>query len=174
MRRMICLLVPACFLASVLPVTPAIGEVLDRDTGYDARDIDPGPAGFNPDIRSTTRRLSKHGGQRVLAIVVRFYERQGGWPLDVRIDANGGPRVDHLMRTFGEDCFVWAKGNRADTVQGRGATRGDRFACRVPARLVTPSKSIRWKVQTLPPEDSAPRGSTFEIDYAPSDRGWYG
>ena len=156
------------------PVVPAGAVVLDRDTGYDARDIDPGPGGFNPDIRSTTRRLSEHGGRRVLAIVVRFYERQGGWPLDVRLDATGGPRVDHLMRTFGEDCFVWSKGERAEAVQGRGAARGDRFVCRVPARVLRPSKSIRWKVETRPPEDSAPRGSTFEIDYAPSDRGWYG
>lgn len=163
----------ACIVASVLVAAPAGGVVLDRDTGYDARDIDPGPAGFNPDIRSTTRRLSTQGGRRVLAIVVRFYERQAGWPLDVRIDANGGPRVDHLMRTFGEECFVWAKGDRAQAVQGRGATRGDRFVCRVPARVVTPTKSIRWKVETRPPENSRRRGP-FEIDYAPSNHGWYG
>ena len=163
----------ACIVASVLVAAPAGGVVLDRDTGYDARDIDPGPGGFNPDIRSSTRRLSKQGGRRVLAIVVRFYERQGGWPLDVRIDANDGPRVDHLMRTFGEECFVWPKGDRAEAVQGRGATRGDRFVCRVPARVVTPTKSIRWKVETRPPEDSRRLGS-FEVDYAPSNHGWYG
>ena len=110
----------------------------------------------------------------MFAIVVRFYDRQGGWPLGVRIDASGGPRVDHVMRTFGEECFVWPKGERAEGVQGRGATRGDRFICRVPAQTVTPTNSIRWKVETLPPDDSTPRGSTFEVDYAPSDRGWYG
>ncbi|MEX1262875.1 MAG: hypothetical protein WEE66_02900 [Actinomycetota bacterium] len=173
MHRMIRWLVSACFLASVLPFTPAGAVVLDRDTGYDARDIEPGPGGYNPDIRSTTRRVSERGGRRVLAIVVRFYGRQGGWPLDVRLDAMGGSRVDHLMRTFGEECYVWPKGDRAEGVQGRGATRGDRFVCRVPARVVTPSKSIRWKVQTRPPDGSRRLG-IFEIDYAPSDRGWYG
>ena len=163
----------ACIVASVLGAAPAGAVVLERDTGYDARDIDPGPAGFNPDIRSTTRRLSTQGGRRVLAIVVRFYERQAGWPLDVRIDANGGPPVDHLMRTFGEECYVWPKGDRTEAVQGRAATRGDRFVCRLPARLVTPTKSIRWKVETQPPEGRRRLGP-FEIDYAPSNHGWYG
>ena len=173
MYRMIRWPVFACFLVSVLPVTLAGAIVLDRDTGYDARDIRPVPGRDNPDIRSTTRRLSRLDGRRVLAIIVRFYERHGGWPLDVRIDANGGPRVDHMMRTFGEECFVWPKGDREEAVQGRGAARGDRFVCRVPARVVEPRKSIRWKVQTRAPDGSLRLGA-FEIDYAPSNRGWYG
>ncbi|MGZ8603073.1 MAG: hypothetical protein ACXWXN_11220 [Actinomycetota bacterium] len=173
MRRTIRCLVPACFLTLVLGATPAAAVVLDRDTGYDARDIDT-ESRFDPDIKSTTRKLSTHDGRRVLAIVVRFYERVAGWPLEVRLDANGGPRVDHIISTFGEECYVWPKGHRSEGVPGRASARGDRFVCRVPARTVSPSKSIRWKVHTRPPEDSAPHGSTFEIDYAPSDRGWYG
>ena len=171
MRRTIRWLVPVSALSILLAFTPAGAVVLDRDTGFDADDIE--GSRFDPDIRSTTRRLARVEGRRVLAIVVRFYERSGGWPLRIRIDARGGPRVDHIMNTFGDDCFVWPKGHRRDAVVGRAKARGDRFVCRVRAHAVSPTKSIRWKLQTLPAEDSAPHGSPFEIDYAPSDRGWY-
>jgi hypothetical protein len=173
MRRSIGILLPACFVVIALGVTPVSAIVLDRDTGFDARDVN-APPQYNPDIRSTTRKLAVHDSGRVLAIIVRFYQRDGGWPLQIRLDANGGPRVDHLMRTFGEECFVWPKGRRDDGVQGRGSARGDRFVCRVPAGTVSPTKSIRWKVRTLPPEDAPALRGAFETDYAPSDRGWYG
>ncbi|MBA3764687.1 MAG: hypothetical protein H0X05_04165 [Actinobacteria bacterium] len=170
MRRTIGTLLPLCFVVMAV-VTPASAVVLDRDTGFDARDVK-SDSPFDADIRSTTRKLSTRDGGRVLAIIVHFYEADGGWPLEVRLDANGGPRVDHVMRTFDEECFVWPKGRRDDGVQGRGSARGDRFVCRLPARRVSPTKSIRWKVRTSPPEDAPARGA-FEIDYAPSDRGWY-
>ena len=56
---------------------------------------------------------------------------------------------------------------------GRRSLRGRRFVCRMPARLVSPTKSIRWKIRTKVPDGSR-RDTTFVIDYAPSDRGWYG
>jgi hypothetical protein len=145
--------------------------VIDRDTGFDANDVP--PAGRNdPDIRSTTRRLTQLEGRRVLAIVVRFYEEHGWWPLWIRLDARGGPRVDHIVSTFGDQCYVWPKGRRRDRVEGRASVDGDRFVCRMPAREVSPTKQIRWKVRTQPPDGSR-RGSDFVMDFAPSNRGWY-
>ncbi|MGH2629763.1 MAG: hypothetical protein ACRDHI_04285 [Actinomycetota bacterium] len=167
MRPSIRPLIPACILATVLGVVPAEAVVLDRDTGFDARDMDP----QEPDIASTTRKLSTHQGRRVLAIIVRFYDRDAGWPLRVHLDATGGRRVDHVMNAFGEECFVWPKGDRNAGKSGRASARGDRFVCRVPARWVSPTKSISWKVCTRPPEDPSPG---FEIDHAPSDQEWYG
>lgn len=151
--------------------TPAAAAVIDRDTGFDANDIPPN-GHIDPDIQSTTRRLAEREGRRVLSIVVRFYERHGWWPLWIRLDARGGPRVDHIVSTFGDQCYVWPKGRRHDGVEGRASAHGDRFVCRMPARTVSPTKSIRWKVRTKVPDGSR-RGSDFVIDYAPSDRGWY-
>jgi hypothetical protein len=170
MRRTLRLLVPASMLAAFLTPTAATAVVLDRDTGFDARDVETGRR-FEPDISSTTRRLATHHGRRALAIVVRFYDPVAGWPLEILLDARGGPRVDHLMNTFGEECFVWRRGHRRDAVEGRAVARGRRFVCRVPARVVSPTKSIGWKVRTGPPEDP---DDSFEVDHAPSDRGWYG
>ena len=49
--------------------------VIDRDTGYDPRDIEPEREFQPPDVSSTTRRLATVDGRRIVAIVVRFYER---------------------------------------------------------------------------------------------------
>lgn len=113
---------------------------------------------IDPDIRSSTRKLvERGGGGRVLSLVVRFYERHGWWPLWIRIDARGGPRLDHLVSTNSTQCFVWPRGRRHDRVEIRGDAHGDRFVCRMPARRVSPTKSIRWKVSTTVPDGS---GST--------------
>ena len=171
MRRAICAVV-GCLVAMSLAASPAVAVVVDRDTGFDANDIPPN-GHIDPDIRSTTRKLvDRDTGSRVLSIVVRFYERHGWWPLWMRLDARGGPRVDHIVSTFGDQCYVWPKGHRSDGVQVRGVAHGDRFVCRMPARLVSPTKSIRWKVRTKVPDGSGSAG-TFVMDFAPSDRGWY-
>ena len=171
MRRTICIVV-GCLVAMSLAVAPAVAVVVDRDTGFDANDIPPN-GHIDPDIRSTTRKVvSRDEGGRVLSIVVRFYERPGWWPLWMRLDARDGPRVDHMVTTNGTQCFVWRKGHHRDRVEVRGDTQGDRFVCRMPARLVSPTKSIRWKVRTRAPDGSG--ASEFVMDFAPSDRGWYG
>jgi hypothetical protein len=171
MRRAICTAL-GCLVAMSLAASPAVAVVVDRDTGFDANDIPPN-GHIDPDIRSTTRKLvDRDTGSRVLSIVVRFYERHGWWPLWMRLDARGGPRVDHIVSTFGDQCYVWPKGHRSDGVQVRGVAHGDRFVCRMPARLVSPTKSIRWKVRTKVPDGSGSVG-TFVMDFAPSDRGWY-
>lgn len=71
-----------------------------------------------------------------------------------------------------DECNVWRKGHHRDLVEGKSHLRGGRFVCRVPARAVSPTKSIRWKVRTRVPDGSR-RETEFEIDYAPSNRGWY-
>jgi hypothetical protein len=155
-----------------LGVTPAGAAPIDRDIGFDANDI-PSNGHIDPDIRSTTRKLAERGGRRMLSIVVRFYESNAGWPLWIRLDARGGPVVDHIVNTFGDSCFVWPKGHRRDGVQVRATAHGRRFVCRMPAHVVSPTKSIRWKVRTQAPDGSR-RDSDFVMDFAPSDRGWYG
>jgi len=172
MRRTIRWAIVACITLVTLPVAPASAEVLDRDTGFDPQDIEHIPGINAPDIRSTTRRLAQDHGRRVLAIIVRFYDPDGGLPTSVRIDANGGPSVDHLMWIQVNGCAVWPKGRRSDSVVGRAAARGAREVCRVPGRAVAASKPIRWKVRTEPPDGSR-RGDTFEIDHAPNGRRWY-
>jgi hypothetical protein len=137
----------ACALASA---PAANATVIDRDTGYDERDIEPRP-GHDPDIRSRTRKLTVNDGRRVLAIIVRFYEHHPRFALEIHLDARAGPPVDHIMSVQTE-CNVWR--------------------CRVPARAVSPTKSIRWKVRTKV-LDGSRRATEFEIDYAPSNRGWY-
>jgi len=52
MRWTIGILLPVCFVVMAV-VTPASAVVLDRDTGFDARDIK-SDSPFDADIRSTT------------------------------------------------------------------------------------------------------------------------
>ena len=173
MRRSSLRLLPVTLVLSALVgVMPAGAAVIDRDIGFDANDIPPN-GHIDPDIRSTTRKLAERGGRRILSIVVRFYESNGGWPLWIRLDARGGSVVDHIVNTFGDSCYVWPKGHRRDGVPGRATAHGSRFVCRVPAHVVSPTKSIRWKVRTQAPDGSR-RDSDFVMDFAPSDRGWYG
>jgi hypothetical protein len=165
------LLAASLAIACVSATAPTAGAtVLDRDVGFDERDIEPRP-GRDPDIRWTMRKLAINDGRRVFTIVVRFYEDHPRFGLEIRLDALGGPQVDHIMSVQTE-CAVWRKGHRRDHVTGRSHLRGGRFVCRVPARAVSPMKSIRWKVRTTVPDGSR-RDTEFEIDYAPSDRGWY-
>lgn len=171
MRRLAVVVVVGC-LAAAVSASAASAVVLDRDTGYDPRDIEPRDGFQPPDISSTTRRLSAIDGRRVLALIVRFHERSGRGRIEVRLDSEGDRRVDHLMliTDFADPvCWIWPKGARDDRVEGRLAWRsGARVACRTPARTVHPGKSIRWKV-TAQPNDGG-----FEPDHAPDDRGWYG
>jgi hypothetical protein len=160
-------IVAICLVVAV--AGPAAAVVIDRDTGYDPRDIEPQQGFQPPDISSTTRRLATVDGRRVVAIIVRFYE-QAASRAEVRIDAAASPRVDHLMLigSTGEPvCYVWAKGGRQDQVEGQVGWRRGRIACRVPSRLLDPDKAIRWKVRA-----EASDGG-FEPDFAPDGRGWY-
>lgn len=156
----------ACLVAGG-PIAAA--DVLDRDTGFDPDDV-PSVGRIHPDIRSTTRKLVVHDRRRVVAIVVRFYETDAGYPLAIQLDARGGPQLDHRLLTFSDHCLLWRKGHHRRTV--RFAARGRRAVCRFPARFVDPTKSIRWKLWTYPPDGSrTARG--FVMDHAP-DHGWYG
>ena len=79
MRRFSFWLLPALLVvACALAAAPAANAtVIDRDTGYDERDIEPRPE-RDFDIRSTTRKLTVNDGRRVLAIIVRFFEHHPG------------------------------------------------------------------------------------------------
>ena len=147
-------------------------DVFDRDTGFDPDDAPSGSGRIHPDIRSTTRKLVVRDGRRVIAIVVRFYEADAGYPLAIQLDARGGPQLDHRLLTFSDSCLLWRTGHRGDRRTVRFAARGRRAVCRFPARFVDPTKSIRWKLWTYPPDGSrTARG--FVMDHAP-DHGWYG
>ena len=80
MRTSLRLLPVTLVLSALVGVMPAGAAVIDRDIGFDANDIPPN-GHIDPDIRSTTRKLAERGGRRMLSIVVRFYESNGGWPL---------------------------------------------------------------------------------------------
>ncbi|MGH2539426.1 MAG: hypothetical protein ACRDGK_02790 [Actinomycetota bacterium] len=170
-RRLAVVVVVGC-LATAASASAASAVVVDRDTGYDPRDVEPRDGFYPPDVSSTTRRLTAVDGRRVLALIVRFHQRSGRGHIEVRLDSEGDRRVDHLMliTDFADPvCWIWPKGARGDRVEGRLAWRsGARVACRAPARTVHPRKSIRWKV-TAEPNDGG-----FEPDHAPDDRGWYG
>lgn len=143
---------------------------VDRVTRFDPRDIEPQSGIQPPDISLTTRRVATVDGHRVVAIVVRFFERSASGRIDVRIDASGGRRVDHRMviSAFADPgCWVWPTGDRDARVAGKVAWRAARVACRVPAHVLDPDKGIRWKVRA-----EASDGG-FEPDFAPDDRGWY-
>jgi hypothetical protein len=160
--------VSACLVVAV--AGPAGAVVIDRDTGYDRRDIEPEQNFQPPDISSTTRRLATVEGRRIVAIVVRYYERSATGRVNVRIDASGGRRVDHrmLITAFADPgCWIWPKGDRDARVAGKVGWRSERVACRVAARHLDPDKAIRWKVRA-----EASDGG-FEPDFAPDDRGWY-
>jgi hypothetical protein len=154
----------------VATVGAAGATVTERDIRFDPRDIER-QSGFQPpDISSTTRRVAAVDGRRVVAIVVRFFERSASGRVIVRIDASGGRRVDHrmLIIAFADPgCWVWPNGDRDAGVSGKVAWRAARIACRVPARVLAPDKEIRWKVRA-----EAGDGG-FEPDFAPDDRGWY-
>jgi hypothetical protein len=159
----------ACLVAGG-PIAAA--DVFDRDTGFDPDDVPSGSGRIHPDIRSTTRKLVVRDGRRVIAIVVRFYEADAGYPLAIQLDAREGPKLDHRLLTFSNSCLLWRTGHRGDRRTVRFAARGRRAVCRFPARFVDPTKSIRWKLWTYPPDGSrTTRG--FVMDHAP-DHGWYG
>lgn len=157
-------------MATAMALPASAGTVVDRDTGSDPRDIEPQDGFQPPDISSTTRRVATVDGRRVVAIVVRFYERSAGGRIDVRIDATAGPRVDHrmLLWAFADPgCWVWTKGDRDGRVRGKVGWRPDRVVCRVPARVLDPDGEIRWKVR------AEANDGGFEPDFAPDGRGWY-
>ncbi|HET6712339.1 MAG TPA: hypothetical protein VFI59_01310 [Actinomycetota bacterium] len=160
--------VAVCLIVAV--AGPAGAGVIDRDTGYDPRDIEPERDFQPPDVSSTTRRLAAVDGRRIVAIVVRYYVRSATGRVNVRIDASGGRRVDHrmLIAAFADPgCWIWPKGDRDARVTGKVGWRSERVACRVAARFFEPDKAIRWKVLA-----EASDGG-FEPDFAPDHRGWY-
>jgi hypothetical protein len=83
-------LIAAVVLGTAVPVG-ARGWYIDTAHDPDDRPV----MGYDPDIRSTTRKVSAVNGDRVLRIVVRAYEDFGlYWFVTVRLDTRGGRLVD--------------------------------------------------------------------------------
>ncbi|MGZ8582269.1 MAG: hypothetical protein ACXWXG_02965 [Actinomycetota bacterium] len=141
-----------------------------RDTGYDPDDR--AVLGYDPDIISTTRRVSMTSARRVLAVIVRSQEDfEIYWGVEVRLDSRGGRRFDYWMDLHDNDsggygCWVREAGRDGGGVRGRFVYGTDRVVCRVRIGVEHPDKRIRWKLIST----SRYEGVT---EYAPNDRGWY-
>ena len=158
----------ATILATLL-LTPA-PALAYRDKGHDPDDR---PAlGFDPDIRATVRSvwLTEHAG-RQLRVKFRAYERLGvWWFVNVRLDSRGGPQVDYVIFLSDQDlggsgCAI-RRGLPGPPVEGSFSQERDRASCRVPARLVRPTKKIRWKLVS-------PSGYDGTSDAAPNGSRWF-
>jgi hypothetical protein len=153
----------------VLPAESALAYV---DRGFDPDDRR--AAGLDPDIRSTVRRVwITEGSRRALSIKFRAYERLGNyWDVMALLDSKGGLRADYVMDLYnydqsGRGCAVWPQGHPHQSIQGEFRQRGHTARCKAPARLVLPSKRIRWRLRST---SMYARNNT---DIAPNGGGWY-
>ncbi len=160
--------------------TPAERDPVYVDTGYDPDDvpIDEGSCcQQDPDVRSTTRKVTTGTNGRSLFITFRTYERLlGYWTVRVRLDTRGGPHTDAHMALRDSGVGPTRCGVRflAEGPRRQGTLRlpqgGRRATCRVPLGWVHPSKRIRWRL--LSP--AGLEGTEPGVDeFAPDDRGWY-
>ena len=155
-------------------------RVLYRDTKSDPDDvpIDPGSCcQQDPDLQSSTRKVTISGARRALFITFRTYEAlEGYWAVIVRLDTRGGPLVDAGMSIHDSGLGPRGCGVRLKSAnhRRRGTLQisddGDRATCWVPLRWVHPNKRIRWKLISLAGQEGSEPGVD---DHAPDDRGWY-
>lgn len=142
-----------------------------RDTFRDPDDRP--PAGTDPDLRSTSRRVVTVEGRRVLIVSVRAYEEFDiAWNITTRLDSKDGPRRDFVMYIYdadqsGRGCRFYPGGHPRDFIRGRFTQVADRVACRVRLGLVHATKMIRWKLSSI----SQWKGGGD--DHAPNGGGWY-
>jgi hypothetical protein len=128
--------------------TPMRRNPLYVDTGYDPDDIpiDEGSCcQQDPDVNSTTRKVTTSTKGRSLFITFRTYERLlGYWTVRVRLDTRGGPHTDAKMRLADSGVGPTRCGVRflAEGPRRQGSLRlprsGHRATCRVPLRWVHP------------------------------------
>ena len=151
----------AVCVSLVLPAAPAFAY---EDRGFDPEDQS--DVGI-PDIRSTVRTVRTTDSGRTLRVKFRAYERLSNyWFVTVKLDARGGPKVDHVMNlvngdTEGTWCLVYPKGHHHESLRGDFVQRRDMARCRVPTSLVHPTKRIRWRLRSID-------------DIAPDGGGWFG
>jgi hypothetical protein len=152
-------------------ILPAESALAYQDRGFDPDDRSHG--GVDPDIRSTVRTVwTTESGLRSLRVSFRAYEELAlcCWLVTAALDSREGHRPDYLIEFStpegGFECIVFPRGERfTQWVEGALRENGDRVSCRVPVRLVSPTKRIRWRLHT----DS---GYFARADAAP-DHGWY-
>lgn len=123
-------------------------------SAYEVRGYDPDDRlayGTDPDIRSTILRVEPREDGRYLILVVRAYEvLSDWWRIEVRLDAQGERRAEHIMTLWNADtgglgCSIHPRRDR-DAERGAFHQNGKAARCRVPIRLVKPDKPIRWKL----------------------------
>jgi hypothetical protein len=143
----------ACLALLIVPLDAgAVSAFGYRDKGLDPDDRK--AIGYDPDVRSTTRRVwQSPNGWRFLSVKFRAYEELGVyWGVNARLDSRRGPRADYIMGLYnadngGADCSIWEPG-RQDTTQidGRFYQGTDYASCRVPLKVVHRDKRIRWRL----------------------------
>jgi hypothetical protein len=152
-----------------LLVLPAESALAYQDRGFDPDDRR--VVGYDPDIRSTVRTVWTTDGGRALSVKFRAYEELGVyWDVTAYLDSRGGHRADYLIDMVNADqsgagCRVYRRKHSERAVDGRFRQHGDRARCRVPARLVHPTKRIRWRLRSE-------SGYVDTVEAAP-DHGWY-
>jgi hypothetical protein len=163
------LVLTAMCVGLVLSAGPALAYT-DRGFDPDDRRV----IGFDPDIRSTVRKVwTTDGSSRALRVKFQAYERLGNyWSVMVFLDSRRGPKADYVIELdnadmSGKGCSVYPRGHRGQEVPGSFRQRRDTALCRVRARLVDPTKRIRWRLRS-------PSGYVHDnVDIAPNGGGWY-
>jgi len=143
-----------------------------RDVGYDPNDRP--VVGYDPDIRSSLRRVYPTDDGRMLKVKVTAHERLGvWWYMEVFLDTRGGPEPDAKMFLANGDLS--GRGCSIATLRGPDHWRRGRFrqhhrwtSCRVRAGFVKPDKRIRWRIVS-PSGYEEPESTT---ERAPN-HGWY-
>jgi hypothetical protein len=154
----------------VLFATAPAAHARYSDRGFDADDR---PAGTDPDIKSTKRRIVGEGRFRRLVVTVKAYERfSSNWMILVDLDAQRGPKPDHLMRLFSPTegppfCSIETPTKGGFT--SREVIEGGVVTCAEPLRNLEVDKRIRWRLRSRTPEFERPK--TF--DKAPNDQSWF-
>jgi hypothetical protein len=168
MLRRSVLVVLSLVLAATLPGWAAADY---RDTHSDPNDRP--SVGTDPDLLSTSRRVTTVNGRRVLIVSVRAYEEfDTAWSIRTRLDSRDGPRRDFVMYIYdadqaGRGCRFYSAGHPEDFIRGRFTEIADRVACRIYLKFVDATKRIRWQLYSI----SQWKGGT--ADHAPNGGGWF-
>lgn len=157
--------------AIVVPLAgaPAQAGYGYRDTGFDPNDVS--ESDFVVDVRSSTRKVWQDDhGNRWLTITIRAHDSLSGhFEVVASIDAQGGPiRESHAVFVAfeGDQWCYWTNGDDGSILPLR--IDGPTATCRIPMRLIEPTKRIRWRLRSPHPESQ----SQGLVDRAPNT-GWY-
>ena len=168
MRRLIVGALAASLVVAFLPGPAVRADFGYRDSGTDPDDVD--PFEYVVDLRATTRKIWQDDhGHRWLSVTIWGHHHLGkDWEVVASIDARGGSLRESRIYFIGlgvDTRCVWFDGDDSETFPIFRS--GSRATCRIPLRLIAPTKRIRWRLRSPFP---ATYGNT--VDLAP-DVGWY-